>query len=612
MREAFWRFARLINLRASGRMMVHCVMVGVVAGCGALVFQWLLEHTLHTFLDGVAGFRAPPTAGEPAMHAPTDTPYSPYWLVAVTTLGGLASGLIVFTFAPSAEGHGTDAAIEALHSGRGEIPPIVPLVKTIASSITLGTGGSGGREGPIAQIGAGFGSFLARRLHLSSKDSRMLVAAGMGAGVGAIFRAPLAGALFAAEVLYLETEFETEVLMPATIASITAYSLYASIFGWAPLFKTPMFSFNHPVELISYALLGVLCALAGYVYIRIFYGTRDLFKLIPLPNHLKPALGGFLMGLVGVMLPEAVRMGAVSMGYGSLQLALLSHLGAGTLLAIAGVKMFTTALSIGSGGSAGIFGPSMVIGGSLGGAVGLWLHDLSPTLLHDPGSFVIVGMAGFFAGAAHTPISTLIMVSEMTGNYQLLVPAMLTTSIAFMLLPRWSIYENQVENSHNSPVHRHEFEVDILEELTVESCMVRVVQTIPEDASFHDIVETVMSRTHSNYPVLDRSGRLVGVLCFRDIRQFALDGSLTDVAVAGDLMEVDFVTVRPGDSLHEAMQRIGTGKIELLVVVSEDTEPRLLGVITRSNIVAAYSRELRRRRATVEGDDESSSPSLVL
>lgn len=599
------RLTHVLNLRSSGRMMVHSILVGVVAGCGALLFQTILELCLHYMLDMGAGFHPPPTAGEPPLHAPTSTLYSPLWLVLIPTLGGLVSGWLVYTFAPSAEGHGTDAAIEALHRGDGHIPARVPFVKTLASSLTLGSGGSGGREGPIAQIGAGFGSYLSRKMKLSTRETRVLVAAGMGAGIGAIFRAPLAGALFAAEVLYLDTEFENEFLVPATIASITSYSLYSSVFGWNPLFETPAFSFTHPLELFSYAVLGVLCALMGYLYIRTFYFIHDYFKGMSLPRVLRPALGGLLMGMVGVLLPEEVRLGAVSMGYGSIQLALLGKLGALTLLGIAVTKIVTTSLSIGSGGSGGIFGPSMVIGGCFGGAVGLGLFQISPALVQNPQSFVLVGMAGFFAGAAKTPISTLIMVSEMTGNYQLLVPAMLTSTIAFQLLPRWTLYHCQVRNKGASPAHLHEFEVDVLEELRVSECMVQDVKTIREDTPFRQIVDMLVSRSHSNFPVLSMEGALVGVLCLRDIREFTLESALADVAVAGDLMSSEVATVRPDDTLHEAMYKVGFKNVELLVVVKPDDPTHVLGVLTRGNIVSAYNRELRRRRLEAGEDSES-------
>src|SRR4051794_23039257 len=283
----------------AGRVAVCSPLVGLIAGLGAVAFLRLLELMYRYVLGGLMHLVLPPT-GEGAPRA-LSYPY-PWWLVLlVPALGGLVSGLIVFTWAPEAEGHGTDALIRAFHRGGGMIRGRVPLIKGIASIITIGTGGSAGQEGPIAQIGAGFGSFLARLLRLSPSERRLLMLAGTAGGIGAIFRAPLGGALFAVEVLYATTAIESAALLPCLASSIVAYSTFALFITPQPIFIVPDLAFRGLSELPMFALLALACAGVGWIYVRVFYGIRDyVFKPLPLPRHIKPALGGLLLGLIAL------------------------------------------------------------------------------------------------------------------------------------------------------------------------------------------------------------------------------------------------------------------------------------------------------------------------
>ena len=284
--------------------------------------------------------------------------------------------------APEAEGHGTDSAIAAYHYHQGQIRPRVPLVKIVASALTLGTGGSGGREGPIAQIGAGFGSLLANLLRLRPAERRVLMAAGMGSGIGAIFRAPLAGTMFAAEVMYFSPEFEPEVIIPTGIASVISYCIFGMYSGWQPLFNIPDLTFTNPWQLGPYLLLALFMVLLAMLYTRTFYGCKRLFERLPILPHFRPAIGALLTGLVAVLLyvfasyalkgPPQQVLAVLAFGYSAIQDAVMqdTHVGALVLLLIALGKIATTGLTIGSGGSGGVFGPSMVIGGCGGGALG--------------------------------------------------------------------------------------------------------------------------------------------------------------------------------------------------------------------------------------------------
>lgn len=446
------------------RLMALSLIVGGATGLGAVVFYVATLVAVRVALGGGAGYWPEPSpGGEPRLPWPIlpRHEFLPWLLPLIPAVGGLLSGLLVWIFAPEAEGHGTDAAIKAYHENDGMIRPRVPLVKTIASALTIGTGGSGGREGPIAQIGAGIGSTLGALLRVSPTERRVLMAAGVGAGVAAIFRAPLAGALFAAEVLYWSPEFESEVIIPAGIASVMAYCTFGMFFGWAPLFTTPDLTFTNPLELGPYLLLALaMVGLAG-VYTRSFYGLTDLFHRLRWPQALKPALGAFITGAIGLGLyyltgKRKESLSVLSFGYDSLQRALegRAEVTAGLLAIIALGKILTTSLTIGSGGSGGVFGPSMVIGGCAGGALGILFHRFWPSLVPNPATYVILGMGGFFAAAAKTPFSTLIIVSEMTGSYHLLLPAIWVCVLSFMLSDEHSLFRSQVENRSASPAHR--------------------------------------------------------------------------------------------------------------------------------------------------------------
>jgi CIC family chloride channel protein len=290
---------RTTTITSAGKWVFYYILIGLIAGLGAIVFQYLCQVGMYVFLELMAGYRAAGPAGEIHLFPETGKPLHRWMLLFLPALGGILSGWLVYTFAPEAEGHGTDAAIDAYHNKGGFVRGRIPFVKTIASALTITTGGSGGREGPIAQIGAGFGSYLATRLKLSDRQRRIMLAAGIGAGVGSIFRAPLAGALFAAEVLYRSPEFEAEVIIPAGISSVVAYCLFCLVFGWGSLFQSPDFVFENPLELGPYMVLAFVLVGGGLLYVKSFYGVRRFFHKLKVPNHLKPAIGGLCTGAIG-------------------------------------------------------------------------------------------------------------------------------------------------------------------------------------------------------------------------------------------------------------------------------------------------------------------------
>lgn len=604
------RFLRSLDWRSSGKWTLLSITVGVIAGLGGVAFVFMTQWISHSTLYEFSGYLPGEAAGEHSMFGHALVDVDPWRLLAVMTLGGLVSGALVYTFAPEAQGHGTDAAIDAFHNKRGLIRGRIPIIKTLASAITLGTGGSGGREGPIAQIGAGFGSYLATVLKLSARDRRILLAAGVGAGVGAVFRAPLAGALFAAEILYSGPDIETDVIIPAATSSIISYSVMRSVLQWispeysvyGPLFGQLRIEFHGPLDLLPYAGLALILTAVGVLYIKTFYGVHYLFERLPVPRILRPALGALLAGLVGCLLYEFVFVGdrralaVLATGYGTLQgaLANAAEIGIPLLATVALLKILTTSLTISSGGSGGVFGPSMVIGGCSGGAVGLLFNRLWPDLV-NPEAFAIVGMAGFFSGCAHAPFSTIIMVSELTGSYELLLPTMWVSTLCFMFGRRWQLYIKQVPSRLESPAHRGDFLVDVLEGIYVRDVYqagVNQVRLVPESTSLEEIVH-ILAETHQHYfPVVDPSRRMVGIFSSDDVRQYLYDETIWKLAVARDVMNSRVVSVTPDDDLNLALQAFTSTAIDEVPVVDPADRGRLLGTLRHKDTVAAYNRRL--------------------
>jgi chloride channel protein, CIC family len=582
---------------AESRHLVLSVLVGLIAGAGAIAFYFATNGMNHWLLEGMAGYRPPSEVGDAAaatMPLITSLEMGHRWfLFLLPALGGLVSGLLVYNFAPEAEGHGTDAAIDAFHNRNGLIRGRVPWIKALASVATIGTGGSAGKEGPIAQIGAGFGSFLASRLRLSTTDRRILLLAGIAGGIGATFRAPLGGALFAVEVIYRDPEFEHEALIPCLISSIIAYSLFGAVTGWRPLLVTPHFVFEHPSELVLYLVLGLVCAGFGKIYVSTFYGLRDRFRKLPLPRPLRPALGGLLLGLLAMAVPQVLGS-----GYGWVQAALYGKMALWVMLVVALAKILATSLTIPSGGSGGVFAPSLVIGALLGGAFGAIAGQAFPMLVSDPRSYVLVGMAGFFAGVSNTPIATLIMVSELTGNYALLAPLMLISVVAMLVFRQNSIYEKQVRSRLDSPAHLGDFVVDVLEGLKVGDMvdLGHLPTLIPENLLLPDILLRIARAEGAYYPVVDAEGRMNGIFSVNDIRRILDEEIPPGLVCASDIANSQVVSCEPGDSMNDALHKLTSHGFEELPVVAPDNPGKVLFMLSRRAMLARYARELEMKK----------------
>jgi CIC family chloride channel protein len=439
------------------RLLTDTIALGVAGAIFAQLFNALLKGTTWLFLEKMAGYVAPGLPNEGGASNEIIGPHG-FWLVPlVMMLGGLIVGVITERLAPEAEGHGTDAVIKAFHRNDGQIRARVPFVKLIASAITIGSGGVAGREGPMALITGGLGSWYASFTNRDGRERRLLLLVGMSAGLSAIFRSPIGAALLSVEILYADMEFEPNALLYTTIGAIVAYALNGMFVGFQPLFRVSSLvgQLPVPVDYLWYLVLGVAAGVLATILPMVFYGARDFFRSLPVPAWVRPAIGALLAGAVALAFPKVIGG-----GYGWMQQAIDGNLALSVLSVLVIAKMVAMSFTVGSGGSGGVFAPTLFMGAMLGGACA--------AIFHQPAApFAIVGMAAVFAGAAHVPIATMMMVTEMTGGYTLLVPATLAVVISYLVQMRLStrltyrsVYEAQVTNRGDSPAH-HEKHLEI-------------------------------------------------------------------------------------------------------------------------------------------------------
>ncbi|MGE0597887.1 MAG: chloride channel protein [Dehalococcoidia bacterium] len=553
------------------------ILIGIVAGAGAILFTESIAFVGDHMLGTLAGFYPPNPLGEGSQEY--SGPTRRWALPLVLGLGGLLSGILVFTFAPEAEGHGTDAAIDSFHNKGGRARWQVIPIKLLASALTIGSGGAAGREGPTAQIGGTFGSVLADRLGLDPAERRRALAAGMGAGIGAIFRAPLGGAMMGAEVLYVH-DFESDVILLGLISSIVGYSIFGSYYSFEPMFgNTGGFTFSNVSEIPYYCVLGAACGLMGLLYVKSFYGTTALFHKMPFPRILKPMVGGIAAGIIGFAAPESIHV-----GYGWVQRAFdpneVLSLSPWLLLLLPFARIMTTSLTVGSGGSGGIFGPGMVIGGLVGAAAWRVGHGL-PGFPEDPAPIIIICMIAMFGSVAHAPLAMLLMVGEMTGNLSLLAPAMAAVAIATLLVGDTTIYKSQQMTRADSPAHRHRFSFPLLSALPVQRAM-RKVSVFEPDTSPKRVLEA-LELAREQFAVIE-----IGNGKFSEVNQSELRAAVeANQPTVGEICRPIPTTISSDVTLDVALDLLTANERRWLPITEGK---RVLGVVDGADLLRSYRR----------------------
>ncbi len=557
-------------------------VIGVIAGLGAVVFYEALVLSTRFFLGFLVGYHVPSPIGERGFVG--DASAARLWLLPVVTgVGALLGALLVFKIAPEAEGHGTDAAIHAVHHNPRGIRARAVVVKIAASALTIGSGGSGGREGPAAQISAGFGSLLSRVLDLEPADSRVAVATGIGSGIGAIFGAPLGGAVLASEILYRD-DYDSTALLPCFIASVVSYAIFGVFVGWLPLFGyVGGYEFSDPVQLLWFALIGLLGGLLGLLYAKSFYGLAALFLRLPLPRWLGPTIGGVAVGLIGLVIPQVLGT-----GYGWVQKGLgieLLTLPLWIVIILPLAKILATGLSIGSGGSGGIFGPGMFIGAFLGAAVWRVFEPIAPSMGHNPAPYVIVGMMCCFGGISRAPLAIMIMVAEMTGSLSMLAPAMIAVGISWLIVRRSdaTIYRSQLKSRAEAPAQRVLVGLPLLSRIPTKRAMAPPRLVLAADLPADEARATLSGAGVGGAPVVDEEGRFEGAVLEAELE--AHQGR-----VLARMVDPGAPSVPATSRLDVALEALNEGDYPWVSVLNDDR--RVVGTLSISDLVRAYRREL--------------------
>ena len=505
-------------------------------------------------------------------------------MILIPAIGGIIVGLLVYLFANEAKGHGVPEVMLAVAISGSKIRPRVAAIKALVSSICIGSGGSVGREGPIVQISSALGSTIGQVFRLSEDKRRILIACGAAGGIAATFNAPLAGIFFGLEVIL--REYGTRYFSSVVLSAVTATVISRTFLGSSPAFVTPPYELLSSYDIIFYFVLGLLAAVVGWFFIKALYKCEDIFDAINMPSYLKPALGGLLLGLIGLYFPQIFGV-----GYPSIERTLNGQLAPFLVFGLIGLKIIATSLTLGSGGSGGVFAPSLFIGAMLGSSFGSLIHLIFPGISVSPGAYALVGMAAVFAGAAQAPISAILILFEMTGDYKIMLPLMIACVISTLVV-KWissdSIYTMKLtRRGINIQKLKND---DLLEKIKVSEAMFRKVITVNETKTVSDAESLLKSTAHRGFPVVDSNGRLTGMITHRDIYDALKDGK-GDVTVA-EIMSHNLVTCYPEETLKNALEKLGEHDIGRIPVIDNDTG-NLIGLITRKNIIFNYNKALK-------------------
>ena len=556
-------------------MVLVSIVIGLLGGLGAIGFRECIR------LFQLVAWRADPVTLDFVRTLPW------WWKVLVPALGGLLVGMIITRFAAEAKGHGVPEVMESVALRGGRIRPRVVLAKLLASGVCIASGGSVGREGPIVQIGSAIGSSIGQWLRIGERRLRTLVGCGAAAGIAATFNAPVAGALFSVEIIL--GDFGVTQFSPIVISSVVATVVSRHFLGDFPAFEVPQYSLVSAGELAAYAVLGLIAGLAAIAFVRALYGAEDLFDVIRLPAILKPALGGAMIGLIALRFPEIFGV-----GYEAINEALRGELGWKLLVVLAAVKIVAVSLTIGSGGSGGVFAPSLFIGATLGGAVGTVVHYLWPEASGGPGAYALVGMGAVVAAGTHAPITAIVIIFELTGDYKIILPLMISCIIATLLatrLQRASIYTLKL--LRRGVDVREGLSINVLQHMKAAEVMrVDSPRVAPEEGLI-PVLSRFIERPSEAVFVVNSGEELLGTITIDDIRPLLSDPqSVSTLVIAEDMMrESGFPVFEQEDPLDEVMRRFGNYRFQVPVVEGR----RLVGSLWPHDVIESYNAEVAKR-----------------
>ncbi len=563
-------------------MIIVAIIIGILAGFAAIGIRFLIEEI------SVLSFSGDGSILENIINSPW------YIKLLIPVLGGLIVGPLIYFFAPEAKGHGVPEVMQAILLRGGKIRPRVALVKAFASAITIGTGGSVGREGPIIQIGSSLGSTVGQFFRVPSKRLKTLVGCGAAAGIAAAFNAPIAGALFAVEIILMD--FAVAQFSPIVISSVMATVISHRFEGNFAAFQVPAYQLVSPYELGFYFVLGALSGVISWLFIKVLYFSEDYFdNKFKFPEYLKPVTGGFAIGAMALIFPQVMGV-----GYDSINNALHGNLIWYLAFGLIFLKIIATALTLGSGGSGGIFAPSLFMGAMLGCFFGSFVHQYFPDISGSPGAYALVAMGGLVAGTTRAPITAIIIVFELTNDYHIILPLMITCIISTIIssrLSRESIYTLKL--LLRNVVIREGAETNIMESLFVKDIYSKDYNYVNVTDNFNQIVNKIIRGKGPEFPVLNNRHNISGVISIYDIKEYLFDKEfLQNIVIAGDIADFNFNYVTPDDNCAVAIEKMRKKDVEGIPVVDSQDNSKIIGMLWNKDIQDEYQKEVERRDIT--------------
>lgn len=567
---------RKFRITGTNVLIVLSIFVGLATSLGALGFIALIEYFNQLFFGlsdqlltgavGPGGFK--------------------YYLPIIPMLGGLLAGPIIYKFAREAKGHGVPEVMNSVARLGGIIRPRVAVVKTIASAICIGSGGSAGREGPIVQIGSAIGSTIGQMFRLSGDRVKILVGCGAAAGISSVFNAPIAGVIFSLEIIL--GDFTIKTFSPVILSSVVASVVTRAFLGDHPAFDVPEYSLVSAWEIPLYILMGSLLGGLGVCFTRTLTFFEDMFDKLKVNPMTKPAIGGLLLGGIAIYYPQVLAD-----GYETIKLTLYGSIAVGMLVLLVFLKMLATSLTLGSGNSGGIFAPSLFMGAVAGGAYGFLMNYLFPEVTATPGAYALVGMAGMIAATTHAPMTALLIIFEMTSDYRIILPLMVTVVFAALVAGR--IFEHSiytVKLARRGIDIRGGKDLNVLRSHKVTEIMDSSFETIAAATPLAGILHKIENTTDTYFIVVDQGNRMKGIVSFQDIRTVLSKHSLDYLVIAQDLVKPDSVKVFPDDSLEDAYRLFGLSDLRMIPVMSPEEIDKVIAVIRRDKLIDFYNRRL--------------------
>ena len=557
-------------------MIALAIIVGILGGLFSILFRYMIDWS-HSGYNSVGKFFFSFMPGN-------------LWMIMVPAIAGIIVGPLVYFFAREAKGHGVPEVMEAVALKGGRMRMRVIFIKAIASATSIGAGASVGREGPIIQMGSGIGSVLSQWFKLNEDKVKMLVACGAAAGISATFNAPIAGVMFSQEVIL--DNFKATSFVPIVISSVTASAISRMLLGDTPAFIVQAFVLNNPLELFFYALLGIISAFIAFIFVKTLYATEDLFDSIKaVPEWFKPVVGGLIIGLIGLKFPQVLGV-----GYESIDKAFNGQFVLGTMAALVIVKLLATSLTLGSGHSGGVFAPSLFVGAMLGGAFGLIFQHVFPAIVGNPGAYAIAGMGAVVAGTTQAPITAVLIIFEMTRDYHIILPLMIavvfsTNVFAYLsrvYLKKGNIYTLKlIRRGVNLQDGR---DINIMKLIKVSDVMSTKVEVVHEDDILENVIHTMHDGKHNGFPTVNDKQELTGIITLQDIRDLPVKGIMK--ITVSQVSTNKLVVTYPDKTIDDVFGLLQKYDIGHLPVVSADNPKKLIGILTRSDIVKAYDKEM--------------------